>query len=286
MSEYAKKLEILEWVRQSCPQASMCDIPDNTIELEIAMEQKDCYQHCPGISDCKHRGYIYLPVLYPYSVSRSPYYKTACAPCKVRVLAAKKAAIETYVKNCGIPQLFKHATFENFTTIRRTPKIGLAKSMAQDCVAQELALTLMGTPGTGKTHLAAAMVHAWLAKGKSAIFIPVVTLLDEIRRGYGPYSPLPKIEDAIKSVDFVALDDLGAQKDNDWVTERLWELIDQRYRERKPITITSNAVSKDHLVTIAGERGPQIVSRLTDQTFGHYIALEDIDYRSLKRQDR
>ena len=286
MSEYAKKLEILEWVRQSCPQASLCDIPDDTMELEIAMEQKDCYRHCPGISACKHCGYISLPVLYPYTVSRPPYYKTACAPCKVRVLAAKKAAIETYVKNCGIPARFKQATFANFTTIRRAPKIGLAKSMAQDCVTQELALTLMGTPGTGKTHLAVAMVHAWLAKGKSAVFIPVVSLLDEIKRGYGPYSPLPKIEDAIKCADFVALADLGAQKDSDWVTERLWELIDQRYRERKPITITSNAGSKDQLVTMAGDRGPQIVSRLTDETFGHYLVLNDIDYRSIEPKNR
>lgn len=286
MNDDAKRLEILKWVRQSCPQASLCDIPDDTMELEIAMEQKDCYQHCPGLSDCKHRGYIYLPVLYPYSLARPPHYKTACAPCKVRVATEKRATIETYVKNCGIPARYKQATFENFVTIKRAPKIGLAKSMAQDCVTQELAFTLMGTPGTGKTHLAVAMVHAWLAKGKSAVFIPVVALLDEIRRGYGPYSPLPKIEDTIKCADFVALDDLGAQKDNDWVRERMWELIDQRYREQLPIVITSNAGSKDQLIKMAGDRGPQIVSRLVDQNFGHYIVLNDVDYRSLELQDR
>mgnify|MGYP000563171534 CR=1 FL=1 len=51
-------------------------------------------------------------------------------------------------------------------------------------------LLFMGGYGCGKTHLAAAIAHARLARGDSVFFIVVPDLLDYLRATFRPNSPV------------------------------------------------------------------------------------------------
>ena len=274
---------ILEWIRRYDKDAALGCLPSDLTELKYGMARDGCLYSCNGLDSCPTRGYYVIPMLYDCSVPAR--YVCAYSPCPKIADSVSRAIVRSRLTNCGIPERFKSATFDNFMTISRDRSIAYAKSAAQDCAAQGFSLTLMGTPGTGKTHLACAMVQSWLARGKAAVFVSVVNLLDEIKRGYDSFST-GRIEDVLCKSDFIALDDIGAQKETSWATERLWELIDRRYRERKPMVVTANANTREQLVKLAGERGLQIVSRLTDEDFGYYSILNDVDYRGLKNRNK
>lgn len=101
-------------------------------------------------------------------------------------------------------------------------------------------LAFIGPPGTGKTHLAYAILNALLPRVRSAICGSVPDLMEMLR---------PRDEDrkvgeqrlqALKTSELVILDDLGAERESDWVTERLFMIINARYNEQLPTIITSN----------------------------------------------
>jgi DNA replication protein DnaC len=134
-------------------------------------------------------------------------------------------------------------------------------------------LWLYGSAGTGKTHLAAAIVHALVGSGRSMMFVYVPTLLDDLRDSYrsGNDSALEQSEPA--RVDLLVLDDLGVEKRTDWAAERLNTVVNYRNVHRKPTVVTSNH-SPDGL---AERLDGRLVSRLMDN--GKAINLGDDDWR-------
>lgn len=50
------------------------------------------------------------------------------------------------------------------------------------------------------------------------------------------------------------LDDLGAEKPSDWVQEKLYTVINNRYKRNKPLIITTNTVNMSGLEDIVGYR--------------------------------
>lgn len=100
-------------------------------------------------------------------------------------------------------------------------------------------MVFWGPPGTGKTHLVAAAANAMRAQGTDVGFFTVPDLLDLLRSGYsrGDYD---KLLDVLKNVAVLVLDDLGAEKGNDWVEEKLFQVINHRYNQRLPLLVAMN----------------------------------------------
>ena len=65
------------------------------------------------------------------------------------------------------------------------------------------------------------------------------------------------------TVDLLHLDDLGAEKQTDWVLEQLYSLVNERYEEERSIVVTTNLVDTAELEQQIGRR---TVSRLTEMT--------------------
>lgn len=43
-----------------------------------------------------------------------------------------------------------------------------------------------------------------------------------------------------KNADLIVLDDLGAESSTGWAVEKLYMLVDMRYRDEKPLIVTTN----------------------------------------------
>ena len=50
----------------------------------------------------------------------------------------------------------------------------------------------------------------------------------------------------LKNASLLILDDLGAENNTEWSKEKIYEIIDSRYRQSKPMIITTN-LTKDQL---------------------------------------
>ncbi|HEX8032589.1 MAG TPA: ATP-binding protein [Ktedonobacterales bacterium] len=167
---------------------------------------------------------------------------------------------------------FSEKTFATFNpnAMGASEAYNAARKFAEDPDgAQNRWLVLMGAPGTGKTHLAAAIANHRLAVGSSVFFAVVPDLLDHLRSAFAPSSEVPYNEmfETIREVELLVLDDLGAQNSTAWATEKLFQLINHRYNYRMPTVITTNVQAFQRL-------DERIASRLSDPTLSRSILIE------------
>jgi DNA replication protein DnaC len=134
-------------------------------------------------------------------------------------------------------------------------------------------LLLRGNYGTGKTHLAAAVGNARLAKGDMVLFMTTPDLLDYLRSTFASSADAGYDEtfERIRDTQLLILDDLGVENPSQWAQEKLFQLLNYRYSHRKPTVITTN-VDLDEL-------DPRIRSRLMDKDIIKNFIISAPDYR-------
>lgn len=176
----------------------------------------------------------------------------------------------------GISKRFMNRMFETFKVTKDNKKAyEIAKDYAEQYPVID-GLLINGTCGTGKTHLAVAILHAILDKGYPGLFVTVPDLLAEIRKSYNTDHDSDKIK-KIMAAKFLVLDDLGAEKTTDWVQEQLYMIINYRYEYELPTIITSNL----DIGQLAQKVGERTTSRLLEMCTG--VKLNGEDYRAKVR---
>ena len=99
-------------------------------------------------------------------------------------------------------------------------------------------LLLRGDVGTMKTTLAVAIMYEVLELGGTAYFISMANLMDSL------YSVSQEdrqnLENKLKNVDLLVLDDLGLEYDKGWVSVKIRALINYRFDNQKSVIITTN----------------------------------------------
>src|SRR5947209_3127324 len=133
---------------------------------------------------------------------------------------------------------------------------------------------LLGSFGTGKTHLAAAIGNRRLELGQPAIFIVVPDLLDHLRATFSPSSEttFDDLFESVRRAPLLILDDLGTQTTTSWATEKLFQILNDRYMTKLPTVITTN-VPLDEL-------GDRLASRMADPELSICVSLAGPDWRA------
>jgi len=99
---------------------------------------------------------------------------------------------------------------------------------------------IFGLPGRGKTHLACAIGHELVRRGRRVLFVPTYALVQRLLNAKRELE-LEKELANLDRFDAVILDDIGyVQQDRDEM-EVLFTFLAERY-ERKSVVITSNLV--------------------------------------------
>ena len=151
-----------------------------------------------------------------------------------------------------IPPLYQNASLESFSVpgpehpiARRelTSVLLAVKNFVRDFPdATRPGLLLIGSPGTGKTHLAVAALRAVISKGFEGTFCDYQNLLDRIRSGYDPNSNSSDKEAYRSALDaeVLLLDDLGAHRVTDWVEDTITSIVTHRCNHRRALIATTN----------------------------------------------
>ena len=149
----------------------------------------------------------------------------------------------------GALDVLSEMTFERFQPegvglpVERQRILRLAYDTALSFAAHPRGwLLLTGGYGVGKTHLAAAIGNALMARGERALFVLVPDLLDHLRAAYAPNSiePYDELFERLKNAPLLILDDLGAEAATPWAQEKLFMLLNHRYLHRLATVITTN----------------------------------------------
>jgi DNA replication protein DnaC len=167
-------------------------------------------------------------------------------------------------------------TFENMqpTGISGDPRsqerFGKAFEVARAfAAAPEGWLVLCGSSGSGKTHLAAAIVNERIDKGHPAFYITAPDLLDRLRSSFDPDSEMPYDDffDQIRNAPLLVLDDLGAQAATPWAREKLDQLLTSRFNNELPTVIVT--------ITPVDELDERLRTRLTDARLCRVFVLDE-----------
>lgn len=117
-------------------------------------------------------------------------------------------------------------------------------------------LLLLGNVGTGKTHLASAMVQEIIRRYvATAIIVPAGEVIRVAKgsmdrsAGYSEQDVLAELA----SADLLVLDEIGAQAGTEYERGLFHEIIDRRYQLVLPTVVVSN-LSADKLANYIGER--------------------------------
>ena len=167
----------------------------------------------------------------------------------------------------SLAHISDHRTFDKFSA-RKNEKLPADEQNSLDSAffaAQQFAehpdgwLVFMGTYGTGKTHLAAAIGHFRAAMGEEPIFAVVPDLLDHLRATFSPTSSASydSVFAQVRTARLLVLDDLGTQSATPWAREKLYQVLNYRYETRLPTVITTSST--------LDEIDPRIRSRMLDE---------------------
>ena len=124
---------------------------------------------------------------------------------------------------------------------------------------------LHGSNGTGKTYLMHCLVNKLCTDGVTCAFTSVYNLLGELREAIEEKGIRSEADILYRYTwpKVLLLDDIGKEQiRSDWAPERIFRLIDTRFRDGKPIIYSSNC-NADELEARLGENfGAAIVSRI------------------------
>lgn len=186
-----------------------------------------------------------------------------------------------------IPEELKNAGFKNYIHTNKVTEN--AKKLSTEYVKSFLRdeagrhnLLIMGNPGTGKSHLCAAIARTLKGHGHIVGFLTSGQLLSKIKATYrkGASQTEEGIFQDIKKIDLLVLDDLGSEAiggNDDWRKSMIFEVVNSRIG--KPTIYTSNLTDLNLPVAV----GERVFSRLYDNTKFIDLFIDKYDYRKSKQ---
>lgn len=140
-------------------------------------------------------------------------------------------------------------------------------------------LILFGGVGTGKTYLASCIANELIDNGIPCLVTNFARIINTLQ---GMYEGKQNYLDSLNEFDLIVIDDLGIERNTEYVNELVYNIIDARYRSGKPMIITTNLKYSDLYHTEDTSKA-RIYSRIIEMCLPVLVSGED--RRKNKMQD-
>jgi DNA replication protein DnaC len=227
----------------------------------------------------KHEGHgmiepVYIPALNRYRKDLCPCEKAALKRYKQKVGECEEREALKNRKNeafswLGVETTLAEKTFMNFDERRQPRAFSVVRRFVDD---PRGTLVLHGPPGTGKTHLLAALVNALHDRGTGCLFVSSTELFDVIQDRIADHKPYRELTLRAMKTPLLVLDDIDKPKHTEFREELYFAIINARVNRNLPTALSTNRLAE--LQTYVGEA---VVSRFTVGQIA--VAMVGNDYR-------
>ena len=185
----------------------------------------------------------------------------------------KELLITKNIKSSGMGKLIEKQSFDNFEIgiydgkdrERMEYNLEFSKNYVKNFARDGGNLLLIGTTGTGKTHLSSAIAKEIIHQGFGVIYDSTQNILsdfenDRFKSGYGPHD---NVSDKYLECDLLIIDDLGTEFINQFTASCLYNLINTRQNKGLATIISTNLSAKE----LAGKYEGRIYSRIVGSDY-------------------
>lgn len=177
--------------------------------------------------------------------------KCSCREAADRVRKEKEAKdrqmkiVESLRSQSLMDKRLRDATFENFTETEFNKENAKKCRKYAECfdtmLKRNQGLLLFGDVGTGKTYAAACIANYLLERKVPVVMTSFVKLIESVKTMESETVLMSKLNKA----QLLIIDDLGAERNTDFALEKVYNIVDSRYRARMPVIFTSNLKLSD-----------------------------------------
>jgi DNA replication protein DnaC len=194
---------------------------------------------------------------------------------ELEVAARGANAVQARIRQAGFPVHKDLDTFD-FTAVPSLNKPKVLELLRGEWLGQRANACFLGSPGTGKTHLAIALGLAACRLGKRVRFYTAAALVMRLEEAQKQYQ-LDRVLGQLDRVDLLICDELGYLSFSRAGAELLFQVFADRY-ERKSLLVTSNLAFSDWGQVFQGERmTAALLDRLTHRC--HIFEMNGESYR-------
>jgi len=174
-----------------------------------------------------------------------------------------------------IPKRYEHCELSNYefegSQLHLAPARMAACRFVEEYPVDKTGLLLVGTIGTGKTHLAVGIAKSLIReKGIPCLFYDYRELLKEIQNSYNASVQTTELAllKPVFDAEVLVLDELGAVRPSEWVWDTVSLILNTRYNDNRTTIITTN-FSDEPAAAVARSLSPARAAR--DETLGDRI---------------
>lgn len=142
-------------------------------------------------------------------------------------------------------------------------------------------LFLYGKVGTGKTFASACIANELMANDKTVMSINLGLYLNKVSKEWGEAEQ--DVLEKVQQCDLLIVDDMGVEQVPDWLKDKVFNLIDARYRSKKSLIITTNlqldnqnltAEQIKNKLSIQSRFGSRVADRISEMCYQYRVAGE------------
>jgi len=238
---------------------------DTLLGAAGATEERVCPKHGPYQAAGYRFGERVLGAECPHC--RTAQQQATAAATAGRDAERRRERVAALREHAGLPLRFRERHFGNYQTpcpeAVKVARVACAfAERFEDHLGAGSGLVFCGRPGTGKTHLAAAITRVVTAGGRAVRYLTVAAALRAVKDTWGPSAgqTTHQVLKTLRAVDLLILDEVDLQYSSSADKLILLEIINGRYEDMRPTLLIANLTYEE----MEGYLGERVLGRLTE----------------------